>query len=282
MADSQSTFIKRVISALLGAAVVFSLCFWGQAPGVQLVCLIAVTLAAREYSRMIFHHSQMPAHVGWFYRMLCLLLYVDLYFRIKGGRFDFMMLDVSVGLVLFISCLLWITRGKTTNDNLLAALANGVFGIVYCVVFPAFALALSRLDQGVLWFFLLMIIVFFGDTFAYFAGRWFGRSKLMVNISPNKTWAGAIGGLAGSSLGGVVFGCSVFQDVAWWKFLLFCVVCGVIAQSGDLLMSLVKRVCHVKDSGSLMPGHGGMLDRLDGVFISCPLIYAFALYVRPF
>jgi phosphatidate cytidylyltransferase len=275
VADSQSTFFKRVVSAVLGAAVVFSLCFWAQAPGVQIVCLIAVTLATREYSRMIFQHSQIPEHVGWLYRSLCLLLYVDLYFRAKGGRFDLTML-------VFISTLLWITRGKTSNENLLTSLSNGIFGIVYCVVFPCFAMSLSMLDEGVMWFFLLMVIVFFGDTFAYFAGRWFGRSKLMVDISPNKTWAGAVGGLAGSSLGGVVFGSSIFVDVAWWKFLLFCIVCGAFAQSGDLLMSLVKRVCHVKDSGSLMPGHGGILDRLDGVFISCPLIYAFALWVRPF
>jgi phosphatidate cytidylyltransferase len=128
----------------------------------------------------------------------------------------------------------------------------------------------------------LLIVVFFGDTFAYFTGRWFGKRKLYVELSPNKTWEGALGGLFGSAFGGSVFGASVFQDVPWYKFALFCIACGAVAQSGDLLMSLVKRVSHVKDSGSIMPGHGGILDRLDGIFIACPLVYAFALYVRPF
>jgi phosphatidate cytidylyltransferase len=137
-------------------------------------------------------------------------------------------------------------------------------------------------DEGVNWFFFMLIVVFFGDTFAYFGGRWFGRRKLYSNISPNKTWEGALGGLFGSCFGGVIFGATIFQQVPWYKFAVFCLVCGAVGQSGDLLMSLVKRVAHVKDSGSIMPGHGGILDRLDGIFIACPLVYAFALYVRPF
>lgn len=69
--------------------------------------------------------------------------------------------------------------------------------------------------------------------------------------------------------------------VSWYQCVLFCFVCGFVAQSGDLLISLLKRVAQVKDSGHIMPGHGGILDRLDGVFIACPLVYTFALYVTP-
>ena len=103
----------------------------------------------------------------------------------------------------------------------------------------------------------------------------------MPMISPNKTWAGSFGGMFGSALAGTVHVFSTFQDVAVWKTVLFCLVCGFVAQTGDLMMSLVKRVAQVKDTGTIMPGHGGVLDRLDGVFIACPLVYAFALYVRP-
>src|SRR5665213_1492389 len=287
MADNKATFIKRVVSALAGAAVVFALCFFGGPHGVQLVCMLAVALAVREYSRMIFTHCQMPAGVDWLYRVLAILLYLFLFSFYSNPKFitvrlDSLAVDFGLGIILFICSVLWIARGKVSVENILMALATGCFGLLYCVLFPLFAAALSTLDDGVLWFFFMLIVVFFGDTFAYFSGRWFGQTKFYAEISPNKTWEGAMGGLVGSSLGGVVFGISIFQEVPWYKFLVFCVVCGSVAQSGDLLMSLVKRVSHVKDSGSLMPGHGGILDRLDGIFIACPLVYAFALYVRPF
>jgi phosphatidate cytidylyltransferase len=282
MADSNSAFMTRVISALLGAAVVFSGCYFGGPRGVQVICFLAVVLAVREFTRMIFTHTRMPAVSAWFYRVLCILLYLDLFFRVTPVHANTLALRFGLGIVTFIVTALWFARGKVANEDILTAVTAGSFGIVYCVLFPLFGAALAFLEDGVNWFFFMLIVVFFGDTFAYFGGRWFGRRKLMINISPNKTWEGAIGGLLGSCFGGVIFGATIFQDVPWYKFAVFCLVCGAVEQSGDLLMSLVKRVAHVKDSGSIMPGHGGILDRLDGIFIACPLVYAFALYVRPF
>ena len=103
---------------------------------------------------------------------------------------------------------------------------------------------------------------------------------MMPQISPNKTWEGALCGLLGSAVAGVAHNAIVFKDIELWETFVFCMACGLTAQSGDLLMSLVKRVAQVKDSGGIMPGHGGILDRLDGVFIACPLVYAFALYAQ--
>ncbi|MGZ3721528.1 MAG: phosphatidate cytidylyltransferase [Bdellovibrionales bacterium] len=281
MADSKSTFITRVISAVLGAAVVFSVCYFGGPRGVILICSLAVVLSVREYSRMIYEHCQMPALSAWFYRLLCIVLFVEMLFPETRPELSHIALRLSLGVVAFLAGTLWLARGKVKNEDLLLALAGGSFGILYCVLFPLFGAGLARLDEGVMWFFFMLVVVFFGDTFAYFSGRWFGRRKLYEAVSPNKTWEGALGGLVGSAFGGTIFGASIFQDVSWYKFALFCIVCGAVAQSGDLLMSLIKRVAHVKDSGSIMPGHGGILDRLDGIFIACPLVYAFALYVRP-
>ena len=277
MADNRTAFIKRVISALLGAAVVFSLSYFGGTLGMEIVVTLSSILAVREFSRMVFQHWPMPQTVSWFYGFICIGLFI-------GGfmHFEAIILCFLFANILFLTGSLWLARSQATNENLLSALAIGSFGLMYCVVFPLFAVRLVNLDQGGQWFFFLLIVVFFGDTFAYFGGRWFGRAKLMPEVSPNKTWEGALSGLFGSSLAGVIHLSSIFQEVPWIQTLAFCIVCGVIAQSGDLLMSLVKRVAHVKDSGHLMPGHGGILDRLDGVFIACPLVYAFALYVRPF
>ena len=289
MPDNKSTFITRVISALLAAAVVFSLGYFGGYQGSQFSVAVVILLAIREYSRMVFPHCQMPAAAAWLFRATSLLLFVALYNHFELlllGRSDIISSDLTaiefaLANVAFLTGGLWIARGKVSNENILASQAFATFGMLYCVLFPFFAIRLLTLPQGLQWFFFLLLVVFFGDTFAYFGGRWFGRRKLMTQVSPNKTWEGAVSGLAGSSFAGVFYATSAFEGATWIKTLVFCIVCGMVAQSGDLIISLVKRVAQVKDSGTIMPGHGGILDRLDGVFIASPLVYAFALYVTP-
>ena len=277
MADTSSTFIKRVISGALGGVALLAIGYFGGTQGLQLVCVAATILAVREYSRMVFPSYQMPKSVAWSYWIICVGLYTAMY------RFaEWAMLEFAISAALFMAASLWLSRGKVSNENLLPGMALGIFGLLYCVLFPFFALKLVTLDEGAQWFLFLLLVVFFGDTFAYFGGRWFGKHKMMPQVSPNKTWEGAIGGLLGSCVAGSVHVAATFQEVPFFSVILFCIVCGMAAQSGDLLMSLIKRVAHVKDSGTIMPGHGGLLDRVDGIFIACPLVYGFALYARPF
>lgn len=277
MADNKHAFLKRVISGFTAGFLLLGAGVYGGERGLLLFCSIAVVLGIREYARMAFRHWQMPASVSVSYWIIGLLAYVAMFMRPEYSVVAF-----AVANVLFLTSAMWLSRDKVSNENLLAALALGVFGLLYCVLFPYFAARTVQLDQGDQWFLFLLLVVFFGDTFAYFCGRWFGKQKFYPAISPNKTWQGSIGGMIGSALAGTIHVATTFQEVPLWKTVVFCLICGAAAQSGDLLMSLVKRVAQVKDSGTLMPGHGGVLDRLDGIFIACPLVYAFALYVRPF
>jgi phosphatidate cytidylyltransferase len=274
VADNRSTLMKRVISAVTAGFVVLGLGYFGHQTGLYIVCSIAIVLGVREYSRMAFRHWQMPASVTNLYWLASVLFYV---LAIYHG--DSLINWFSLSNILFFTGTLWLTRSAVNNDQLLPALAVGTFGMVYCVLFPFFAVRLVMLEQGAYWFSFLLILVFAGDTFAYFGGRFAGRHKLMPQISPNKTIEGAVAGLAGSALCGVLFVLVTMPQIPWWKTLAFCLVCGFVAQSGDLLVSLVKRVADVKDSGQIMPGHGGILDRLDGIFIASPLVYTFAFYV---
>lgn len=275
MADTKSVFLQRVVSGIIGALVILALgWFYGQV-GLEIVCVTCIFLGTREYARMVFPHVHMPFTVTGAY-WLCVVLALILFMKIDFGLETF-----AIAAIVFSVLTLWLTRGKASNEDLLGAISLGNFGLLYCALFPFFALKLVKLPDGAQWFLFLLLVVFFGDTFAYFGGRWFGSRKLMPQVSPNKTWEGAVSGLAGSALAGIVHVSTTFQDVPWFKTLVFCLACGICAQSGDLLMSLIKRVAHVKDSGHIMPGHGGILDRLDGIFIACPLVYAFALYVRP-
>jgi phosphatidate cytidylyltransferase len=115
-----------------------------------------------------------------------------------------------------------------------------------------------------------------GDIFAYFSGISMGRHKLFPALSPKKTVEGAIGGLIGSMAGGLAMWFGFFQDIPVALFIFLSIVTGIFAQTGDLFESLLKRVAQVKDSGRIMPGHGGLLDRLDGVLFALPFFYGIA------
>lgn len=273
MADNRRAFIQRVISALLAAFLLLGVGVYGGSLGLSLVVTLVTVLSVREYTRMAFRLGQMPVAVSHAYWAVCLLTYLGLILFTRESLVVF-----GLGNAVFFAACLWLTRGRVTNEALLVSMAIGSFGLIYVVLFPYFCLQLLKLPDGSQWFLFMLLVVFFGDTFAYFSGRWFGKRKFMPLISPKKTWEGSIGGLVGSALAGSVYFAS-FGNHSIVQTVLFCVVCGFAAQTGDLLMSLVKRVAQVKDSGTIMPGHGGILDRIDGVLISCPLVYAFALYV---
>jgi len=162
----------------------------------------------------------------------------------------------------------------------LRTISLAALGFIYCAMLPSFALTMLRLPLGHIWFLLLIACVFAGDIFAYFGGIWFGKEKLMPDLSPNKTRAGAIAGLLGSMLIALLIQHFWLTIMPVWAAIVLAVFTAVLAQNGDLFESLIKRVSDVKDSGSIMPGHGGILDRLDGVYFAAPLIYAAAEYFQ--
>ncbi len=123
----------------------------------------------------------------------------------------------------------------------------------------------------------LLLVVWAGDIGAYLIGRWLGGPRLAPRISPGKTWSGAAGGLLAAIAAGLLV--AHVLSAATWRAVLIAAFLGIVAQAGDLLESFVKRCLEVKDSGQLIPGHGGLLDRLDGVLAAAPVaaLLAFAL-----
>lgn len=125
-------------------------------------------------------------------------------------------------------------------------------------------------DTKYIW--LVFIIAFGTDTFAYIAGNLFGKRKLCPKISPNKTIEGSIGGILGSTVLLIIY--SVYFNIEpLWQIILLSVICSIIAQLGDLVASRIKRICGIKDYGFIMPGHGGVLDRFDSIIFTAPVIY---------
>jgi phosphatidate cytidylyltransferase len=153
-----------------------------------------------------------------------------------------------------------------------------LFGILYIPFLLSYLILINKLTQGVLWIFLLFATVWVGDTFAFLIGSWWGRHKLSPLISPHKTIEGFFACFVGAIL--TVFACrAVFlPTVPALDALLVAVGIALLGQWGDLSESMIKRGAKVKDSGTLIPGHGGMLDRLDSFFFSTPFLYYYLLY----
>jgi phosphatidate cytidylyltransferase len=152
---------------------------------------------------------------------------------------------------------------------------------LYCGLLLATAVGL-REHFGVGWVILVFVVTWANDTFAYFAGHAFGRHKLFERISPKKTWEGFAGGAVGSLVGALVTR-ALLPDLGAalgvWPALAVAAGGAVLGPLGDLAESLVKRGAGVKDSGRLIPGHGGILDRIDALLFVAPWVYVFAALV---
>jgi len=164
-----------------------------------------------------------------------------------------------------------------------AAVCNHVirqfFGSVYVPVLLSSLVLIRSGTSGISWIFLLLGVVFAGDVAAYYVGTYLGRHKLCPAVSPGKTIEGAIGGLAGNLLIGSLFKFYLLPQLPWLLSLVCFVCMGLMAQAGDLFESELKRVGKVKDSGVILPGHGGILDRIDALLFAAPIAYVFKEYI---
>jgi phosphatidate cytidylyltransferase len=196
--------------------------------------------------------------------LLLLLAAAGLYFAATGERFIALM-EIAIGW--WIIALLWVIAAPLHVSRPAAAIA-GVLALV-----PTW-LALARVDQlwrhGPQWVLLILAIAFMADTGAFFTGRRFGRLPLAPRVSPHKTWEGVIGGLLFALLVGA--GANLWFAVPWQSFLPLCLAAAALSVVGDLTESLLKRHVHLKDSGRIFPGHGGVLDRIDSVTAAAPVM----------
>lgn len=150
-------------------------------------------------------------------------------------------------------------------------------GIFYIVLLLSYLLLLRSLEYGSLWLLLLFLAVWLNDTAAYFAGLSFGKRKLYPKVSPKKSIEGFVGGLVGSIAAAVLAKILFLHQLSLMDSLIIALAVGTLGPLGDLVESMLKRSSSVKDSGSLIPGHGGILDRVDSILFTAPFVYYFVV-----
>jgi phosphatidate cytidylyltransferase len=186
-----------------------------------------------------------------------------------------LMTVVSIGL---LSCLM----GSDDPAGAVNSLGHMVLGVLYAGAFlPHFIwLRVSPADTGPAWVTFVLAVAMGGDSGGYFAGRFFGKRLLMPSVSPKKTLEGAAGAVAGNILAGVLLKLLLLETLTWKEAIVLSILAGILAQLGDLCESLLKRAFGAKDSGWLLPGHGGVLDRADSLVFPVVLVYYYANFLR--
>ncbi len=159
--------------------------------------------------------------------------------------------------------------------------AHLVTGLVYGGTGLTALSGLRLHDQGLEWVVCALVITWMNDTCAYFSGRFLGKRKLYPLVSPNKTWEGFFGGMAGSIGGLFITRIVFFPGLTVLDCLAVGAAGGVLGPVGDLVESMLKRAYNVKDSGKVIPGHGGLLDRIDALIFNAPMVFVYVQFVRP-
>lgn len=237
------------------------------------VSMVAIGyLGSREYCRMAF--------ADYLYESDRVLLPLILISPILGALFCRQFEAVApAGLLLgFIALALYVFRHYQRFEAPLTVLTRGALGLV-CVGFFASHLVLLRgCEDGASWLIILTAITAGSDTGAYFIGSRLGRRKLCPNISPNKTVEGGVGGIVGGVAAGLTFSLIFPVAAPIWFVAVLGIVLALAGMVGDLVESVIKRGFQVKDSGTLLGGHGGVLDRIDSLLLAGPVLYYMLIY----
>ena len=261
--------VKRWITGVIAVPVLFAIVFYGSEAVFFLLIILAILGAVTEYGRMVFGRG-----ISWEKGegvVIALLVPLAVY---HGD------LQIVLALLTFSVAGIFVIFLLSIKDRCidLAPVGKVVLGFMYIPLMMSHFILIRQLENGKLWVFFILILVFSGDISAFYVGR-VGRRKLIPLISPGKTVAGAIGSFIGSVMASILFARLFSPDLSPIHATTIGLGGSILGQLGDLCESLIKRASGVKDSGFMMPGHGGVLDRLDSLIFTVPFVYYYHLFV---
>jgi phosphatidate cytidylyltransferase len=291
--------MKRIATAVVLIPVALVLILRAPVPLLAAVVAVVAVLGTRELLSLSEHYGVEPMHRPTYIFVVLLFVGVSIplvwHTQITGLAFSTLTLLAVAGTSIFVFLSIGMARPQLASAY--PAAATSLVAVVYVALPLALLIVIRELWAGGFLLLYLLLVVWAGDTFAYYAGRALGRHKLAPRISPGKTWEGT----AASFVGSIAVGWAVFshapqisnalyaaglvarryaylakESPALLEIVVLSACINVAAQIGDLVESLVKRGAGVKDSGTLLPGHGGMLDRIDALLFAAPVLWYYA------
>jgi len=265
----------RIVAGLIVASLATALVFAGPGWSLSVVAFACALLSYREFSRLFFperpKNRQLRIVPFILAAMICL-------------EWSPYLSWIFLWMPFLVLGLPGLRRANRSGDfrGAVFDVAIDLMGFVYIVSLVGFLKPIAMVGPyGRSYLYLLFMIVFGGDTFAYFGGVLFGRHKLASRLSPKKSWEGAVAGLCGALLFTLIWLFVLYPGEMnsgfLWRLFLAVPLVSILAMAGDLFESLLKRSQSQKDSGQLIPGHGGILDRIDGLAFAAPVFYLYLI-----
>jgi phosphatidate cytidylyltransferase len=293
--------LKRIATAVVLIPIVLLLVLRAPVPVVAVVTAAIALITVQEFLKLTEPYGVEPLRlptyifVGLFFLLLAASAAGD---APQPSALKFV-LGTAFACALAPFVFLTIAMRRTKMSGAYPAAAAASFAFVYIVLPMGMLVQLRQQWAGAFWLLYLLLIVWAGDIFAYFVGRSLGRHLMAPRISPKKTWEGAAASLAASLVvGSLLFshalqisslllrvgliqrrdGLFGLEKPEVWPIILLTIALNIAAQLGDLVESLIKRGAGVKDSGAILPGHGGMLDRIDALLFAAPVLWYYAAW----
>jgi len=265
----------RLVTAAVAIPILLWLVFWAPFFAFRAVVLLFTLLALIEYFYMAFPTDTALQALGVVSGALVAFGMGNTPLASASIFSAGLMTVVTIGLIVSL-----FAPGDPARA--IANLGQMVLGVLYAGAFlPHFIwLRVQPEDSGPAWVTFVLAVAMAGDSGGYFVGRAFGRHLLMPSVSPKKTVEGSLGAIAGNLVAAAVMKWIFFSEIGWAEILALAVVAGLLAQLGDLCESLLKRAFGAKDSGWLLPGHGGVLDRADSLVFPIVLVYYYVNFLR--
>lgn len=293
--------LKRIATAAVLIPIVLVLVLRAPVPVVALVAALVALLTVHEFLKLTESYGVRPlgiptyGFVAGFFLLLAINVGAETPLFSMGKFLISLAFAAAIAPFLFLT----ITMRRDNMSGAYPAAAATVFAFTYIALPLGMLVQLRQQWAGGFLLLYLLLVVWAGDIFAYFVGKSMGRHLMAPRISPKKTWEGAAASLAASLAVGVLLfhyalplssallnaglierrdGVFGLEKPALWPIILLTVAINMAAQLGDLVESLIKRGANVKDSGTILPGHGGMLDRIDALLFAAPLLWYYAAW----
>lgn len=293
--------IKRIATAVVLIPIVLLLVLKAPLYVLAVVSGAVAILAIAEFLKLITHYAVQPLGLVTYAFVATFFVFVIIASTNRTPLVEATAVLYGLAVAAALAPFVFLTVAMCRADLKTGypAAAASAFGFVYIAIPVALLVQIRQQPAGAIWTIYTLLAVWAGDIFAYFVGKSVGRHRMSPEISPKKTWEGAIASILASVVIGTLWirhapgisaallrvGLIERRDGMWgleqpslWPIILLSAVVNIAAQLGDLVESLIKRGAGVKDSGTILPGHGGMLDRIDAMLFAVPVVWAYGAW----
>ncbi len=262
--------LQRWLTGIILAIAIVMVIFLGSAELLSFAIMVIVVIGTWEYNAIVFGHGYVKEKVE------SVIFAIVIPMVVLFGNAELLVAVLAFAVMIVFMVFLWGVNETSLDVSLVSRV---IFGMIYIPLLTSHFILLRKLEYGILWILLVLVTGIIGDTVAMYVGKSLGKRKLIPLVSPGKTVEGTIGLILGSTIAASIFGYFLFPGISMIHFVIIGFAGSIIGQLGDLSESAIKRNYGKKDASSLLPGHGGLMDRLDSLIFLAPFVYYYRIFV---